>query len=142
MSLIHGSRGLIYFVHQFKPTFKEASLLDDPELLNAVTAINEQIHTLAPVLNSASIDDAVKVTSQNPESPIAAMCKRHDGKLYVFTVNMRNHATTGAVEIPKPTAGSKANVLGEDRSIEIRDGRFEAEYEPYGVHLFRIDEAG
>jgi hypothetical protein len=31
MSLIHGSRGLIYFVHQFKPTFKEASLLVDSD---------------------------------------------------------------------------------------------------------------
>jgi hypothetical protein len=33
MSLIRGSRGLIYFVHQFKPTFREAALLDDPEML-------------------------------------------------------------------------------------------------------------
>jgi hypothetical protein len=27
MSLIHGSKGLIYFVHEFKPVFKEAGLL-------------------------------------------------------------------------------------------------------------------
>ena len=33
MSLIHGSRGLIFFVHQFKPTFNETALLDDPEML-------------------------------------------------------------------------------------------------------------
>jgi hypothetical protein len=39
MALIHGSRGLIYFVHQFKPAFKEAALLDDPEMLSAVSAI-------------------------------------------------------------------------------------------------------
>ena len=32
MSLIHGSRGLVYFVHQFKPRFVEAALLDDPEM--------------------------------------------------------------------------------------------------------------
>ncbi len=30
MSLIFGSRGLIYFVHQFKPKFIEAALLADP----------------------------------------------------------------------------------------------------------------
>src|SRR4029453_10684534 len=40
MSLIRGSRGLIYFVHQFKPNFREAALLDDPEMLAGVTAIN------------------------------------------------------------------------------------------------------
>ena len=32
MSLIHGSRGLIYFVHQFKPKFIEAGLLADEEM--------------------------------------------------------------------------------------------------------------
>jgi hypothetical protein len=142
MSLIHGSRGLIYFVHQFEPTFKEASLLDDDELLPAVTAINAQIRTLAPVLNSPTIDDVAKIGSSDAESLIAAMCKRYDGALYVFTVNMRNRAAKGTIELLKPIANGKANVLGEDRSIEIRDGRFVAEYEPYGVLLFRIDEAG
>jgi len=52
MSLIHGSRGIIYFVHRFKPRFVEASLLSEPELLRAVTEINRQIKELVPVLNS------------------------------------------------------------------------------------------
>jgi hypothetical protein len=142
MSLIHGSRGLIYFVHQFQPTFKEASLLDDEELLKAVTAINRQIHTLAPVLNSRTIDDVAKITSSDSESPIAAVCKRFEGQLYVFTVNMRNHATKGTVKILKSTTYRKAHVLGENRAIEVHDGRFEVEYEPYGVRLFRLAEAG
>lgn len=43
MSLILGSRGLIYFVHQFEPTFKEASLLADTELLEAVTSIIRRV---------------------------------------------------------------------------------------------------
>ena len=142
MSLIHGSRGLIYFVHQFEPTFKEASLLDDEELLTAVTVINRQIHRLAPVLNSPTVDDVAKITSSDSESPIAVMCKRFEGALYVFTVNMRNRPTKGMVEILKPIAGGKARVLGEDRSVDVRDGRFEEEYQPYGVRLFQFDEAG
>jgi hypothetical protein len=36
MSLIHGSSGLIYFVHEWKPKFNEHALLDDPEMLKAV----------------------------------------------------------------------------------------------------------
>jgi hypothetical protein len=32
-------------------------------------------------------------------------------------------------------------VLGEDRSLEIRDGRFEDEFEAYAVHLFRLVES-
>ena len=49
MALVHGSRGLIYFVHEFKPKFNEHALLDDPEMLAAVTKINRQIRELAPV---------------------------------------------------------------------------------------------
>ena len=53
MSLIHGSRGLIYFCHQFKPKFIEAGLLADAEMARAVGAINRQVHSLAPVLATA-----------------------------------------------------------------------------------------
>ena len=38
MSLIHGSKGLIYFVHEWYPRFNEAALLDDPEMAAGVTA--------------------------------------------------------------------------------------------------------
>jgi hypothetical protein len=43
MSIINGSRGLIYFVHQFKPQFREASVFDDADLLKAMTQVNKQI---------------------------------------------------------------------------------------------------
>ena len=49
MALIHGSQGLIYFVHQFEPTFIEAGLLADAEMAAAVGEINRQISGLAPV---------------------------------------------------------------------------------------------
>ena len=56
MSLIHGSRGIIYFVHLFGgPKLVEAALLDDPEMLRAVTQLNRQIHELAPILNSSTL---------------------------------------------------------------------------------------
>lgn len=138
MSLIHGSRGLIYFVHQFQPRFIEASVLQDPELLPAVTAINRQIHQLAPVLNSPTVDGAVKVTSADSEAPVAVMCKKHDGATYVFAVCMRNRPTTASVEILGPGPGADVQVLGEERTIALRDGRFSDAFEPYGVHLYRI----
>ena len=41
MSLVHGSRGIIWFVHQFKPVFCEWQLLNDPEMLAAVRTGDE-----------------------------------------------------------------------------------------------------
>jgi hypothetical protein len=138
MSLIHGSRGLIYFVHQFQPTFKEASLLDDPELLPAVTAINKQIQELAPVLNGSPIEGAAKVTSSDAEAPIAVRCMRHDGATYVFAVNMRNRETIATLDMIEAKGLAKVEVLGEQRAIEIKDGRFQDKFIGYGVHLYRI----
>jgi hypothetical protein len=137
MSLIHGSTGLIYFVHEFKPRFKEAALLDDPPMLAAVTAINKQIHQLAPVLNSGSVPDGATASS-SAEAPIDCLVKRHQGATYVFAAAMRNAAAKGAFIVRGLPAMATAEVLGEDRRIEVRDGRFADDFAPYAVHLYRI----
>jgi hypothetical protein len=138
MALIHGSRGLIYFVHQFEPTFREAALLDDPEMVAGVTALNAQIRELAPVLNSPTIPDAVTVKSSADDVPIAAMVKRHGDATYLFTVAMRNYATRGSFKLAGVPAGSTVEVLGESRTISPRNGQFADNFKPYEVHLYRI----
>ncbi|NOX54277.1 MAG: hypothetical protein GXP27_07505, partial [Planctomycetes bacterium] len=86
MSIIFGSRGLIYFVHQFKPKFIEAGLLADPEMLQAVTAINRQVHALAAVINSPPVPEAGSVTTSDQRVPVAMTVRRHEGATYVFAV--------------------------------------------------------
>jgi hypothetical protein len=152
MALIHGSRGLIYFVHQFKPTFKEAALLDDPEMLAAVTAINRRIHELAPVLNSPSIADGVRVESANDhpnapaqDKPLAWMLKRSGDTAYLFAVNMRNRPTRGTFAIRESILGLgpsiRARVLDESRSIPMENGELADAFKPYEVHLYEIRRA-
>ena len=138
MSLIHGSRGLIYFVHQFKPTFHEAALLDDPEMLAAVTALNRQITELAPVLNSSSIKDAATVRSENPEVPVAFMVKRHGGATYLFSVGMRDGATTATFSLSGIRGAKTVEVLGESRTIAAKDGSFSDRFAPWDAHLYRV----
>ncbi len=138
MSLIHGSTGIIYFVHQFEPTFCEWALLQDAEMLEAVAAINAQIASLAPVLNSATVQGAVQVTSSDPEVPVDVMAKRHQGTTYLFAVGMRNGPATASFEVADLPATCTAEVLGEDRQIEVKDGRFSDEFAPYAVHLYRL----
>lgn len=137
MSLIHGSQGLIYFVHQFKPTFVEAGLLADAEMAKAVGEINRQIGELAPVLNSPVLVEAVSVTSSNAQVPIDILVKRYKETTYVFAVAMRNHPTTATFKCKQATA-AKAEVLGEDRSIELVEGGFSDAFAPYAVHLYRL----
>ncbi|MBN2582858.1 MAG: beta-galactosidase [Planctomycetes bacterium] len=137
MAIIHGSRGLIYFVHQFNP-FNEAALLDDPEMLAGVTALNRQIQELAPVLNSATIADAVTVASSEPHTPVHAIVKRHDGATYVLAVSMYSRKTEAAFKATGLPAAAKAEVIGEDRTIDVTDGGFKDAFEGHEVHLYRI----
>lgn len=138
MSLIHGSRGLIYFVHEFKPTSREAALLDDPEMLKAITAINRQIRELAPVLNSPTLREEVTMESSQKDVPIAAMLKRHQNATYLFTVAMRNAETQATFTIKNLPNAAVAEVLDESRTIPIKRGRFSDSFKGYGTHLYRI----
>jgi hypothetical protein len=138
MSLIHGSTGIIWFVHQFKPRFNEWALLDDPEMLAAVTAINRQIRELAPVLNSPTVRDGATVRSSSDKVPIGLMVKRVRGATYLFAVGMRNAPARGAFEVRGLRGGTSAEVIGEGRRVSLRDGRFEDDFKPYDVHLYRV----
>jgi hypothetical protein len=138
MSLVRGSRGLIYFVHQFKPTFIEAGLLADEAMLAQVTAVNKQIHELAPVLNSDSIADGVSVQTSNADVPVEAMLKRHGSGVYVFAVGMRDGQTAATFQVAGLAGKGRVEVLGEQRGIEIRDGAFTDTFQPWDVHLYCI----
>jgi len=142
MSLIHGSRGLIYFVHEWQPKFSESGLLNDPEMLAAVTQINHQIGALAPVLNSPTPADAVKVASSNANVPVATMVKRHGGSVYLFAVTMREGQTKGRFAIQGLAGQKRVEVLGENRAVEWKDGVFEDDFQPWSVHLYRVPLAG
>ena len=138
MALIHGSRGLIYFVHQFAPKFNEHALLDDPEMRAEVTRINRQIHDLAPVLNSPDVAQGAEVGSSSVQIPLAAMVKRRGKDLYVFSAGMRNGATQGTFRLRGLHRVARAEVLGESRTIPVTDGVFTDAFQPWDVHLYRI----
>ena len=142
MSLIHGSKGLIYFVHQFKPAFNEHALLDDPAMLAEVTAVNRQIRELAPVLNVGKPVEATVSASPDAEAQaarIALMARRHEGSLYLFSVGMRNAPAQGAFTVPTLAGKNvRVEVIGENRTLELKNGAFQDSFEPYAVHLYRI----
>jgi hypothetical protein len=141
MSLIHGSRGLIYFVHQFKPVFREAALLDDVEMLAAVTALNRQIAELAPVLNSPTVNESVIVSSENAAVPIATMLKRYKDEIYLFAVPMREGNTDATFKLKAPEHRQVVEVIGENRTIAGTGGEFRDTFAAWDAHVYRIARA-
>ncbi len=149
MSIIHGAQGIIYFCHQFQPRFIEAGLLADEEMARAVRAINREVQGLAEVVNSPSLAGAAGVTARpaevspdmarlfNPQ-PIAVCVKKHQGATYLFAVRMEGSPARGTFQVSGLPAAATAGVIGENRSLPIREGRFADDFAPHAVHLYRI----
>ncbi len=136
MSLIHGSKGLIYFVHQFQPVFREAALLDDSEMVAAVTELNHQITALAPILKSSDAAGKAKVETAETAVPIAFTMRQHSGTNYLFAVGMRNGSTAATFRVSGARDAS-VEVIGENRTLKLRDGAFRDSFGPWDVHLYR-----
>ena len=137
MSIIAGSRGIIYFVHEWVPSFSEPGILRYPEIVSGVTAINAQIKSLAPVLNSPSITNIVQVNSSNPDVPIDFMVKNYNNETYLFTAAMRNTAVTATFTI---TNGISGNVeeISENRQIIPGNNQFQDNFSGYGIHIYKF----
>lgn len=140
MSIIHGSMGIIYFVHQFKPDFIEAGLLADPEMTAAVKAINQRILALAPVLNLPTDPLGGSATTSNPLVPVDIMVKQQGSTVYMFAIGMRNlpaHAELVFDAVHKVRKNSTVEVVGENRTIPCWGGHFEDDFKPYEVHIYK-----
>ena len=138
LSLIHGSRGLIYFVHEWKPRFNESALLDDPEMLAAVTAINRQITPLAPVLNRPTVEGTTSVICKPKDTSVAIMEKQKDGEFYLFAAGMRDITVTATFIIKNLSGRQSVEVLDESRTLTAENGVFTDQFTPWAVHLYRI----
>jgi hypothetical protein len=89
LALIHDANGVIYFIDSWNPVVPRGRHLRDPAMVTAVTALNKEIKSLAPELNSATFRDLVTVTSSNTAAPIDTMVKANGTSLYVFAAISR-----------------------------------------------------
>lgn len=134
MALIHGSMGIVYFVHEFSPTFREDGIFNHPELVSGVTSINAEIKSLAPVLNSSTVSNGVSITST---VPVDAMAKQYGGNVYVFAAAMKNNSTNATITVPSIASGT-VEVINENRSLTISSNKFQDNFAGYGIHLYKI----
>lgn len=123
MSLIHGSRGIIYFVHQFKPVFREASVLEDPPLLQAMTDVNNQITQLAPILNSPDLPIRMKYRAEG--SATAAMAKKRGDSIYIFAVEMEGRQSWPTFMLGNERGDYRVEALDSGCKIQAVNGIFE-----------------
>ncbi|RIL08824.1 MAG: hypothetical protein DCC75_07945 [Proteobacteria bacterium] len=135
MSIIHGSKGINYFVHEWEPSFREDGIFRYPEIVSGVTAINSEISSLAPVLNSPNVTQG---TQASAGQTIATMRKSYGGDVYLFTVSLGSAPTNATFSLSNLPPNPVAEGIGEGRNITINSGQFQDSFAAYGVHLYRI----
>ena len=92
-------------------------------MVTAVTALNQQMKTLAPELNSADIPNLVAVSSSNPDAPIDLMVKAQGQTLYIFAAIAGPERPPGGFPIEGMSGDGSATVLGENRTFTVTAGR-------------------
>jgi hypothetical protein len=135
MALIHGAKGFGYFCHSFVGKMDEAALLHDPEMITAVREINEQVASLTTVLNKPDTKGYAMVRTSNQSVPVTILTKRKRKANYIFAVAMRKGSTYATFEV---ASGKSVEVIGENRTLNIKKGKFRDEFSGYGVHLYKV----
>lgn len=135
--IIHGARGVVYFNHGFGGDCPAENVLRSEcgdEIRAEVAELNAQLDELAPTLNAPFVDGLVTV-----EGDVDVAVKLSDGEFTVIAASTRAEAQQ--VEFTSGCrAATTADVLGEDRSIPVADGRFADEFaDGEAVHVYRLD---
>ncbi len=127
-AIIHGSRGLIYFVHQFQPKFDEHALLDDPVMLKAVTDLNAQIQRYALRFSEMEVNSGF-----GPQ--VESFATAHGKTITVFAVSLQDHSVKAELH-----ASGRVEEVEEHRTVSVQDGQATETFAPCQVHIYRIQD--
>ena len=137
MSVVHGSRGIVWFVHQFVPELDTVALFKDRDMVQMVKRVNGELAAFAPALNGPD-EPGFTVESAQARVPVALLAKREGDDVLVFAVGMRNGATEATFRWSTPGSVREVEVLGEDRSLTLEGGAWRDRFQPWGVHIYRL----
>ena len=142
MSILHGSRGIIYFIHGKSQSslFDPRALLrpENAEYLLAVTTINAELNSLGAIIQLPSASGLVSLEDVLGTSPVDYTVKASSGRIHIFAVGMRAERTRKCFHTALIAEGS-ATVIGESRALQIKNGAFSDDFDGFEAHLYRID---
>ena len=84
LAIIAGAKGIVYFVHEFAPTFREDAVCGHLDAAETVARVNREIKNPAPVRSGPPRSLTTEV---NGAEPIATMVRRQEGSLHLFAVS-------------------------------------------------------
>ncbi|MFW6164471.1 MAG: hypothetical protein ACODAJ_17005, partial [Planctomycetota bacterium] len=137
MALVHGADGYGFFCHSWAGKKLKVSGIA-PAMQQALAPVNAEVHRLAPVLNSPTVEDAAAVKTSRG-SRVDVLVKRHGGATYVFAVNMYRKPERATLAL-RGLGDATAQVLFEGRTLPLQAGRLTDAFAPYAVHRYKVDQ--
>ena len=149
-AIIRGATAIGYFTHAWRPEFKEFAPTE--EMRRELRRLNNQLTSLAPAILAPP---AKKKIEMSLEGGLNCHFKatKFDGNTYIFAQNIdlgpgaetarqfdpiypRKGTATFTVKGLK--AGTKIEVVDENRTITAEKGRFTDEFAPLAEHIYKI----
>ena len=140
-SLVNGATGMVpykigdprtkYFHNQ-----KNNGIFETPDMhLGYLKGIGPELKALEPVLLEPE-----RLTVETGSKYIIAMRKRHNGREFIFAVN------TMPDELKADFSGGdlpdgEYRVLGENRTVTVRDGKLNDSFTGYMTHIYTNDDS-
>ncbi|MCB9876346.1 MAG: beta-galactosidase [Planctomycetes bacterium] len=137
IAIASGAAGIVYFCHEFAPAFVEAGLLAHEDVRAAVAELDAELAELAPVLNAAVLDDAVKLRGDDAER-FAVRAHRDGATLHVFVASLSPDEGELKLTVKGQRVGAAAwrGDEGKEQKQRLKDGGLTTQLRGYGhLHL-------
>ena len=139
-AVIHGAHGVTWYT--YGGFDKNEGVTSTPERWRNICDLATRLSELSPVL--------VERTPPQPAAPtvlagpktdplgapsVTCLLKRHGGKSYLLAVNAASEPVSAKLAVP---GAETVEVLYENRTCNVEDGRIADDFAPFAVHIYRL----
>ena len=147
-ALIHGGNGISWFKYGGEKGEKGArfsGMFRTPEDWRAMTNITMRVAALAPYLlerrptQQPPVPEIVSGAKTDPlgQPSVTLLLKRRKDVICLMAVNAANEKVRARFNLG-PLKVAKVGVSWEGRTVAFSHGVFEDDFEPFGVHVYRL----
>lgn len=136
LALAHGARGLFWY------SFRDPNWYlpeNNPELWEAVKAVNAELIALEPALLTPNVGQSVIPVG---DSAVHACARRVGDEVTVIAVNPGDEAVSARIPlaelVPGVTCAPEVEVRFEERHLRLSEGAIVDNFAPLEVHVYRL----
>jgi hypothetical protein len=132
-AIVHGAKGVIYWGTNYTP--QPSQFITDLYRVTGELAGMQEVLSAKDAENSISIE--YHELGHSVDTGVEFITKNINGKMYLITTNSDKNPVK--VTFSGLNNLKEVTVLKENRKFKIEDGKFTDEYEPFDVHLYKIE---